>query len=290
MMRPSGLIACKKGEEIVRDLGIRSLPVDPFEIARQNDIIVQAKPDTAAGVSGLLMKAGNRFGIMYATHIPSEGYQRFSVAHELGHYFLAGHMDAILDESGLHQSRAGFTSADRYEIEADSFAAGLLMPQPLFLPALARAGVSIEGIEKLHDECKTSLVATAIRITQCTREPVAIILSIGNHIDYCFMSTALQELDGIDWLRKRQAVPSGTPTFEFNQNTMNVQRGARAIGESDLQDWFGGRRSIPVSEGVIGLGSYGKTLTVLYDIELPDVEEEEEEESLRESWTPRFRR
>jgi hypothetical protein len=39
---------------------------------------------------------------------------------------------------------------------------------------------------------------------------------------------------------------------------------------------------------VIGLGSYGKTLTVLYEIALPDQEEREEEESMRDSWTPRF--
>jgi hypothetical protein len=40
---------------------------------------------------------------------------------------------------------------------------------------------------------------------------------------------------------------------------------------------------------VIGLGSYGKTLTVLYDIDLPDEEERTDEDSMRESWKPRFR-
>jgi hypothetical protein len=44
-----------------------------------------------------------------------------------------------------------------------------------------------------------------------------------------------------------------------------------------------------VSEDVIGLGSYNKTLTVLYRIELPD-EDEQDDDSLQESWTPRFRR
>ena len=42
--------------------------------------------------------------------------------------------------------------------------------------------------------------------------------------------------------------------------------------------------------GNSGLGSYGKTLTVLYNIELPDEEEEDDERSLEESWTPRFRK
>ena len=56
-------------------------------------------------------------------------------------------------------------------------------------------------------------------------------------------------------------------------------------------DWFGGDRSLSVTEQVIGLGAYGRTLTV---ITAPDLDEQteaiEEEEELIESWTPRFRR
>jgi hypothetical protein len=51
-----------------------------------------------------------------------------------------------------------------------------------------------------------------------------------------------------------------------------------------------GRRRIDIREDVVGLGSYEKTLTILYEIEIPDEDEEEAEESLVESWTPRFRR
>ena len=93
------------------------------------DIKVEGKPDTADGVSGMLLRHGNNFGIVYATHIPSEGFQRFSIGHELGHYFLDGHVDQILPKDGVHVSRAGFVSADPYELEADQFAAGPLMPE-----------------------------------------------------------------------------------------------------------------------------------------------------------------
>jgi Zn-dependent peptidase ImmA (M78 family) len=63
--------------------------------------------------------------------IPSEGFQRFSVSHELGHYFLEGHIDQLL-QTGVHVSRAGFVTADPYELEADHFAVGLLMPETPF--------------------------------------------------------------------------------------------------------------------------------------------------------------
>src|SRR3954454_23263770 len=36
-----------------------------------------------------------------------------------------------------------------------------------------------------------------------------------------------------------------------------------------MHDWFGGRCSIEMTEGVVGLDTCGETLTVLCDIELP---------------------
>jgi IrrE N-terminal-like domain len=238
----------------------------------------------------MLIRVGNSFAIGYATHIDNIPFQRFSVSHELGHYFLPGHIDAVLADNDVHESHAGFTSSNRYEVEADHFAAGLLMPSELFIPALRRAGTGLAAIESLANSCNTSLLATAIRVIECTKEPMAIVVSTGNKIDYCCMSDAFKEIDGITWLRKSQPVPRTSPTFQFNSDQKKVQRGARTQGTSDVREWFSSDRSIGITEDVVGLGSYGKTLTVLYDIEMPDEEEEDEEDSLIESWTPRFNR
>ena len=283
------LHATRAAEQVIRDLGIAGLPIDPVAIARGRHIEVMAKPASAAGVSGMFIRLGEQYGIAYATHIDNLGFQHFSVAHELGHYFLPGHVDAVLADRDIHKSRAGFISGDRYELEADHFAAGLLMPAPLFNAALRRAGDGLAAVEQLAALCETSLTATAIRFTQCSRDPVAIVVSTGSHIDYCFMSDALRDFDGIDWIRKRQALPRNSVTFAFNRNPNNVLRALRVEDEGDLQDWFGCLRSFALSEDVIGLGSYEKTLTVLYGIELPD-DEEDDEQTLIQSYTPRFRR
>src|SRR5262249_8815407 len=131
-------MAKQKAENFLRQEGITTLPVDPFAIAASHNIEVKPKPDAAGGVSGILLRHGDMFGILYATHIKSEGFQRFSVGHELGHYFLDGHMDHVLPKDGIHTSHAGFVSADPYELEADQFAAGLLMPSTPFKRALGK--------------------------------------------------------------------------------------------------------------------------------------------------------
>jgi Zn-dependent peptidase ImmA (M78 family) len=99
--------------------------------------------------SGMLLRHGNTFGIYYATHIPNEGFQRFSVGHELGHYFLDGHIDHILPKDGIHVSHAGFVSADTFELEADHFSAGLLMPSTPFKKS-ARQTKSRTGNRRVH--------------------------------------------------------------------------------------------------------------------------------------------
>lgn len=277
-------------EQIVKGLGIATLPVDPIKIARERGIEVVAKPMENEGVSGMLVRYGNEFAIAYATHHENEGFENFSVAHELGHYFLPGHVEAVIaGDNGSHVSRAGYSSGDKYEAEADRFAAGFLMPRYLFFPALEKAGSGLSAIEILAGLCKTSLHATAIRYTQCTRDPLAIVISRGGIIDHCFISDALKNIDGIDWIKKKEGVPSNTATFAFNKVSTNVRLGIRIEETSNIQHWFGGSRSIEISENVVGLGRYGKTLTVLYEIDIPDAEDEESEQSLIESWSPRFK-
>jgi IrrE N-terminal-like domain len=241
-------------------------------------------------VSGVLVRVGNSYGIAYATQIENAGFQRFSIAHELGHYFLPGHLDAVFGDDNIHESHAGFDSGERYELEADHFAAALLMPREMFSAALRRVGDGIAAVERLAAKCATSLTATAIRYTQCTPDAVAILLSTGGSINYCCMSDALRDHDGIDWIRRRQTVPTNTATFAFNRDPHKIRRADRVQDESTLQTWFGGSRNIELREDVIGLGGYGKTLTILHGIELPDDEDEDYDDSLIESWTPRFRR
>ena len=285
-------MAKQKGEALVREFKIDSLPVDPFAIAADQDIVVEAKPDTEPGVSGMLLRHGDVFGILYATHIPNEGYQRFSVGHELGHYFLDGHIDHVLPEDGIHASHAGFLSTEPYELEADHFSAGLLMPRALFSRALSRAGQGLVAVESVAGLCRTSLTATAIRYAELTDDAVAIIISTGKTIDYCFLSDTIKSLPELTWLRKGTPIPKATETAKFNADPVRVANADRTEVDIDIMDWLGGTRSVEAVEEVISLGSYGKTLTVLTCPSLVDetYQDEDEDIDLEERWTPRFRR
>ena len=284
--------ASLRAERFLADQNITSLPVDPMTIAQDLGIEVYPKPAKSEGASGMLLRFGEAFAIAYATHIESSGFQRFSVSHELGHYLLPGHVEAVLDENDVHESFAGFRSDNVYEKEADSFAAGLLMPSQLFSVALNKTEPGLEAIEDLSSLCTTSLPATAIRYVKFADYPVAIVVSSGPSIDFCSMSESFKTLPDLEWLKRGQPLPRSSRTYRFNQKRECVLQAERTEDLSTMHIWFGAGPEWQLIEEVVGLGSYGKTLNVLRPIipdeEVVDEEEMEFESDLVESWTPRF--
>jgi hypothetical protein len=275
-----------QAEQVLAEHGFKGLPVDPIAIAEKCDITVRPAPSAKPGVSGLLLRHGTTFGILYSTAVSSAGFQRFSVAHELGHYFMPGHVDAVLGLTGkVHESRAASGSSDPYEQEADAFAAALLMPRVWFTSAIRKSDDGLDGIEHLAGSCGTSLVATANRYVDQTSIPAAVIVSSNGRVEYCKLSPALREFRGLDWLRRGEPVPTGSITADFHASPALVSSASRSDGNGELKDWFNGPYDLEVSEEVRGLGSWGKVLTVL----ILDTFADEVEDEAPPRWGKRFR-
>lgn len=267
-----------EAKSVIERLNITSLPICPFRIARERGIIVEPKDSDRPGVSGFFIKVGNVFGIQYATHIKNEGFIRFTIAHELGHYFLPEHPEYLFQgRDGIHESRSGFISDEFYEKQADYFAKELLMPEDLFLAALRESGVDFPAITSLASKCKTSITATAIRFAQFAEDPVAVIMSNSNRINWCFMSSALASVKGLRWPRKDSLLPPNTATASFNRDQTNVLSAKQIEAWTRLDNWFDNAPPVEMKEDVIGLGNYRKTLTVLFTEESIIVDNEDDD-------------
>ena len=95
---------------------------------------------------------------------PTSPRARFTVGHELGHYFISEHRNAL--KSGLtprHPSHCDYESKNPTEIEADHFASCLLMPSQRFCKRAKKFGPGLNGICQLANDFGTSLTSTAIR-------------------------------------------------------------------------------------------------------------------------------
>jgi Zn-dependent peptidase ImmA (M78 family) len=276
-VREREIIQC--ADEVLKDNGFTALPIDPRKIAEAAGIALMPWKPHKLGISGFLTRAGENFGIGYSTAIENEGFINYTIAHELGHYFLAGHPEALFAGGNeTHYSKSGFVSDDRFEKEADTFAAELLMPQTFFKEALRKSGSGFAAIQNLADLGRTSLVATGIRFARFADDPVAVVLSSGQQIEWSFISKELLDCRGVFRLGKGTFLPPNSATMKFNRDSGRIERCERLENSCSLRDWFEDSPAVEMQEDVIGLGHYGKTLTVLFTEEALDGGDEEEDE------------
>lgn len=145
-----------------------TIPVDVKGIIQSEGITLQ--PESLENdVSGMLVIKDSQAVIgVNSRHSPTR--QRFTMAHELGHYMLhRSTANIFFDESLLFfRNQRSSEGTKRQEIEANNFAAELLMPEPAIRQRLEEPidAFNEEEVEKLASEFKVSSQALTIRLTK----------------------------------------------------------------------------------------------------------------------------
>lgn len=121
----------EKVESLLAERGITEPKVPVHELAKAYGIDVQIHP-IGDGVSGFLFRQGTQ-AIIGVDKGQGDVRRRFTIAHELGHFFLHGGQglqEVHIDRVGKLMLRSPTSSkgVDPEEVEANFFAAELLMP------------------------------------------------------------------------------------------------------------------------------------------------------------------
>lgn len=146
-------------EQLLREFGITEAPVQPETIAKRRGAMVvtrELEPD----VSGMLVRESDGLIIGVNKHHASVR-RRFTIAHELGHLELHRGRALILDTSVRvdFRDRVSSLATDQEEIEANRFAAALLMPQDMVVRLAA--GASRDPDELIRSLAKRFQVSQA---------------------------------------------------------------------------------------------------------------------------------
>lgn len=193
--------AAVHAEEILRVNKWDDIPVDPFVLVeRQGSRLRIAGEDFGDDFDGQLeyFAPKKRFLLFYNTKYDA-GYDkglhhprtRFSIAHELGHYFLDHHRQLLIRGRRPHKSNSEFRTPNQIEREADAFAASLLLPTFLLKPAINQVPLTWNRLERVAAEFATSLLSTAIRSVQLSDFPTALIGIRDGQILWSFVSGAM---------------------------------------------------------------------------------------------------
>ena len=158
-------------QKLLADQKIKDAPVPVEEIAQKLGAKVSYEPFEGKGeLSGMLVRDKERIVIGINSSHPTTR-QRFSVAHEIGH--LVMHQGTIFVDQTVRFNRDGKSSlaVDPQEIQANQFAAELLMPEKLLTPAVKKRLSKKPNvspailISELATEFQVSAQAMEIRLT-----------------------------------------------------------------------------------------------------------------------------
>jgi Zn-dependent peptidase ImmA (M78 family) len=177
--------AGEAAEEILRFAGERNAPIDPLRIAAaERDQLRVVGDDFKKAFDGQLEyhPKKNRFLLFYNNKYdqkmpPGEHHPRtrFSISHELAHFYLERHNNFLRKGGRKHGSRGEFANDYITEREADSFAASLLMPSFLIDELVNEGELSLDLIDELAATFKTSLLSTARRAVAVSDFPCAVV-------------------------------------------------------------------------------------------------------------------
>lgn len=114
----------EKTEIILSQYALNDVPVNVLEIAKKANVLI--KYASSNQFSGLLYRKDN-IAFMAISSSESNVRQRFTIAHELGHFFLHPQKDTFVE---FRDNEKNIVRGIK-EVQANQFAAALLMPKKL---------------------------------------------------------------------------------------------------------------------------------------------------------------
>lgn len=256
--------------EIVAVIQCPTGRVEPETIARRKRV-TYCYGRYGDSFDGLLEHQGGRFHIfcnLDRVQSRSSARARFTLAHELGHFFIDDHRNALA-AGGVpsHRSQCDFQSRNPVEVEADHFAAALLMPAERFLPAARAQAIGLRAILALSDQFGTSATSTALRYVRLDAAPCAVVKWNPDGFAWKWSSSSMFEAGYRGTIRDPEKIPDDAPTKRALREEQSVDepffRSGTVAAAWFTGVWAGSRRDAILVEEAIRLGRFG-VLTVLY--------------------------
>lgn len=207
--------------------------------------------------------------------------RRFTIAHELGHFLITTHQSKYNCNS--YDLSNYYDKTNIQEIEANQFAAELLMPEKYFYIEIHNKTPSYALFQSLTDKFESSLTSTLIRYKDFTEESIAIVMSINSIIAWASRSNSFKY-----FIESKTELPPNSCAIEyFKGNDLPTE-----FEEVERDIWFDAsdiKHHLIVKELSIPLPYYNQVLSIIWLYENEDEIEYYEDEfdgylKLKEKW------
>lgn len=205
----------------------------------------------------------NKCGIITVnSRIIDTGQRKFTIAHEMGHFFNERNKPDHLRGCSIEDLNS-FKSKKYNEDKANEFAAELLMYRPWFNDFIIKREINFELIKELANYFSVSLSAAAVRYTNIGKFPAAVIYSKAGKVVW----SAFHDYFPFKFIPKGYSVNKYSAAFDFFY-------GKAMQTCSDLVQakvWFAGdykaREDVYLYEQNVAMPNYNAVLTLLWESE-----------------------
>jgi len=258
---------------------VKTAPPDLTALCRDLGLRIREVP--AKGFDGALIrsKAAQKGIVAVKASIFEKSRKRFTIAHEIGHFIIPHHRDLgnICEDRKIESFDSHLNQA---EIEANEFAAELLLPSALLRKRFNLSEFSLPQISAVAADFGTSLTATTRSFLTLTDLPCAMVWSVTN---------------SARWFVRSDSFRFFLPLAELPANgsfAARIFRGESAPAELapvradawlDRQD---AEHVTTLLEHSVSLPNYSAVLTLLWAYKVESVQAGADEDALLESLDP----
>jgi hypothetical protein len=245
------------------------------------DLGLRIREVPARGFDGALIrsKTGQKGIVAVKTSIREASRKRFTIAHEIGHFVIPHHRNLgnVCEERKIESFDRNL---NRPEIEANEFAAELLLPSGVLRKRFNLAEPSFAQISAVAADFGTSLTATTRSFLMLTDLPCAMIWSVANRAR---------------WFVRSDSFRFFLPLAELPANgsfAAGIFRGEAASAEFATvrpDAWLDRQAAENVDtllEHSIGLPNYSAVLTLLWVYKMEPMPAGHDEEALLDELDP----
>ncbi len=231
--------------------------IDVYAIAGIEDLFIEER--VLPSFEGELVYKDNIGIISIDSRIFETGQKKFTIAHELGHYFNSGkragsYFCSGLDIRGIKQNIAA-------EADANEFAAELLMPEELFRSFTKGKKFGKEILSGIAAYFGVSLSAAAMRYAEIGGYPVAVIMSKDGVVKW----SSINKYFPFKFIRPGSKVSPSSYAHELFKGEKISTDVETILADAWFWEDFNYKRDYFLFEQNIPMYRYNAVLTVLWE-------------------------
>ena len=231
--------------------------LDLYAIAGYENLFIEER-DLFSSEGQLVVNAG--MGIITVDDkITEKGQKKFTIAHELGHYFNSGKKNGSYFCSGL--DIRGIKQDITAEVDANDFAAELLMPEDWFLRFTKGKMFGKKLLSETAEYFDISLSAAALRYAEIGNHPTAIIMSKDGTVKW----SRINKHFTFQFIRKGSKVNELSYASEFFKGENIPGEPEEILADAWFAEDFNYKKDHFIYEQNIPMYRYNTVLTLLWE-------------------------